>query len=517
MPSSGALTWGELVRSDAMRNTRVPVTVALDREVRSVQLVSDVEQIRGSRPGTVVVLQPPVASAPWAVEIAVRYAWERDVRCVIAQLEEAAAQSVTRLAERLSMPVGFHEGDLSDFALQLSGLVTRPEAMRARLVARCATRLAEQRTVPAALNVLNQELPGVRVGLHGPHGVLIAGLDAGGADEANVVRVSLEPLDFQSDRELVAVLTRSSAAWRETVTRVLKIARAHLVAFEAATRLSLAHQSQRERWALDRLLAQPSTREPADELGWATRGQLVGAVLLPADPDLSGSEQLGLSLRSVWSVRKTEPVPVPYGEGWALWETWDLPDHLDEDDEDLFRQQQARVTQQLSERLVRRLARLQLGVRFCAGVGEPLDGEESLGTTLGQAMLAARAVRTSGEGGVAAFASLGARVFLAAGAGPDLRGVARDTLAQLIESEEGEQLVATLAAYLDCGGSTSRAAHRLGVHRNTVTGRMDRIRRAGLPVDDPDRRLGLHVACYLAAAARPEIASAMPPPVIGEN
>ncbi|MCX5215487.1 helix-turn-helix domain-containing protein [Kitasatospora sp. NBC_00240] len=497
--AASVITWGELLRSDAMRNTRIPVASALEREVRSVQLISDLEEIHSSRPGTVVVLQLPVARAPWAVEIAVRYAWERGVRCVIAQLDETAAQPVTRLAERLEMPVGFHDGDLPALALQLSALVTHPEALRARLVARCATRLAEQRTVAAGLNVLNQELPGVQVGLHGPQGVLIAGHQTGGADEARVIRVPLAVLDFQSGRELVAVLTWSSATWRETVTRVLEIARTHVIAYEAATRVSLATQNQRERWALDRLLARPTSREPASELGWVTSGRLIGAVLLPVDPGLAGSEQLGLSLRSSWTSRKSDLVPVPYGEGWALWETWDLPDDLQEqEDDDLLRQQRATVTQQLVKRLMRQLGHLHLGVAFCTGVGEPVDGEESLGTTLGQAMLAARAVRTSGRVGVIPFSSLGARVLLTAGSGPNLRRIARDTLAELIEREEGDQLVATLAAYLDCGGSTSRAADRLGVHRNTVTARMERIRRTNLPVDDPDRLLGLHVACYLA-------------------
>src|SRR5665811_2409053 len=110
---------------------------------------------------------------------------------------------------------------------------------------------------------------------------------------------------------------------------------------------------------------------------------------------------------------------------------------------------------------------------------------------------AARAARSMGSNPVATFRGLGARAFLAAADTPDLRDVAHNTLAALADAEDRDQLIVTLVAYLENGGSTSRAAERLGVHRNTVTSRVDRIRRFGIPLDDPDRRLELHVACYL--------------------
>jgi DNA-binding PucR family transcriptional regulator len=34
------------------------------------------------------------------------------------------------------------------------------------------------------------------------------------------------------------------------------------------------------------------------------------------------------------------------------------------------------------------------------------------------------------------------------------------------------------------------------VHRNTVSGRLDRIRARGVEFDDPDHRLAVHVACF---------------------
>lgn len=58
-----------------------------------------------------------------------------------------------------------------------------------------------------------------------------------------------------------------------------------------------------------------------------------------------------------------------------------------------------------------------------------------------------------------------------------------------------ESLLRTLAALLDVGTAPSAAAARLGVHRSTVTARLDRLRTRGCDPEDPGRRLALHVAC----------------------
>lgn len=67
------------------------------------------------------------------------------------------------------------------------------------------------------------------------------------------------------------------------------------------------------------------------------------------------------------------------------------------------------------------------------------------------------------------------------------------------DSEHKKELVKTLEAYLDYGGSLAEAAQALYIHRNTLLHRIDRIE-ALCEVDlrDPLQRLNLHVAikCY---------------------
>lgn len=495
---SQALTWGELLRADEMKQLRIPFQGSLDREVLAVRLIAEVEDMRTCRPGTVAVLQGPVAAAPWAVEIAVRYAWERNVRCVIAKLDGSAAESVARLAERLQILIAFHDGDLPDLALRLAAVVSRPESVRSRLVSVCAIRLAEQTTVAGVMTVLNREIPGVEVTLSGSNGVLVGAKPSDPPPGGSRLRVAIGPLDFYAGRELIATVARSSAAWTETVTRILEIARVQLVACEAGPRVALAAQSQREQWALERLLELPSRSEPGDDMGWPT-GNLVGAVILAVDPTLSADPALGLSLRSTWSTRRQGFVPVPYRDGWAIWDSWTVPYDLDPADPAQIAAAGRRAAAAFAERVESRLGKIKLGVEFCVGVGNAVTDQQDLRRTLREGLLAARAARSAGRAAVINFNGLGARAFLASADTPELREIAQDTLAPLVGLEDFDQLVITLAAYLDCNGSSSRAADRLRVHRNTITSRMDRIRRAGIPIDDADRRLALHVACYLAA------------------
>ncbi|MDL4814187.1 PucR family transcriptional regulator [Actinomadura opuntiae] len=72
---------------------------------------------------------------------------------------------------------------------------------------------------------------------------------------------------------------------------------------------------------------------------------------------------------------------------------------------------------------------------------------------------------------------------------PELARHLRDTVVgPLLDLDRGEResLMRTVAAWLDCHGSTARAAQRLFCHRNTVLGRLRRIQRlTGRRLDHP--------------------------------
>ena len=65
-----------------------------------------------------------------------------------------------------------------------------------------------------------------------------------------------------------------------------------------------------------------------------------------------------------------------------------------------------------------------------------------------------------------------------------------------LKGVDGGQLLRTLQAYLEAGGSVSTTSIVLGLHRNTVTARLHRLReRLGVDLDDPNQRLALQLAC----------------------
>jgi hypothetical protein len=517
LEGSENITLAEVLRAEPMRNTQMHALAGLDRPVDEVRLVDDVEQVRAAKPGTLVVLQHRVAQTAWSTAIAVRYAWERNVRAVICGLDIAAAPSVISLAERLSVPLGIHEGDLATLALELSAIVAYPEASRARLIARCAELVAQQREVDAILAVVEAELPGVHVTLHTQPRDKEAG-PAPGPEPS--IRVPMGPLDIRTGRELLATMERGSVAWGRTVRRVLEVARAQIIACEAAGQVKLAQRRQLEEWTLRQLVdnserghgatttgdgalrlvtpphgsLSPGARAAAERLGWRIGPRVVGASILPLDLAAAIDDDLDLALAATWPEGLDLAGPIRHGGGWAAWLSFD--EDTDEAAEGHAAPADRRAVRAVLAHLRRCLDEVAVGLTLVAGVGTPVDCD-GLSSSLRHAELAARVARQDHGARVLSFTEVSARAFLAAADGPALEELAIDTLAPLTAVEDGVVLARSLAAYLDCGGSTGRAAEVLGVHRNTVSGRLDRIRRLGLDLDDPGTRLGIHMAAHL--------------------
>jgi DNA-binding PucR family transcriptional regulator len=72
-----------------------------------------------------------------------------------------------------------------------------------------------------------------------------------------------------------------------------------------------------------------------------------------------------------------------------------------------------------------------------------------------------------------------------------------DWLGSLIryDADHGTDLVATLAAYLDLGGTYGDTAKAPSIHRNTLRYRLARITEvSGHVLNDPETKLNLHLA-----------------------
>ena len=67
-----------------------------------------------------------------------------------------------------------------------------------------------------------------------------------------------------------------------------------------------------------------------------------------------------------------------------------------------------------------------------------------------------------------------------------------------------DELLRTLQTYLEEGLSVSATATALGLHRNTISARIARLRELlDIDLDDADHRLALQLACRVLALHNP--------------
>ncbi|CAN3980295.1 helix-turn-helix domain-containing protein [Kitasatospora purpeofusca] len=157
------------------------------------------------------------------------------------------------------------------------------------------------------------------------------------------------------------------------------------------------------------------------------------------------------------------------------------------------------VAQRAAEQAAERLARL-AGFPVTVGAGRPAVGPVALAGAYAEGLRCVRALRVLGRDGEGA--SAGSLGFLGVllGDGHDVSGFVGATLGPLLDydARRGTELVRTLRAYFDCGGSLTRAKDELHVHVNTVVQRLDRVEvLLGRDWNDPERALELQLALRL--------------------
>ncbi|MFI2352741.1 PucR family transcriptional regulator [Streptomyces sp. NPDC019443] len=497
--SSEPLTVAELVRCGPLARAGSFATRHQDRPVTGVSLISELEKAQRCEPNTALVVHPAAAHGIWALESVLRHAWERNASCVVAPAEIAVTSSTIQLAERLRIPL-FTVADPAQQALELAAAIADTEAARARLMARCAVLFGEHGRLRDIVGVINTEVPGVSAALVTEDGHVLAGRSAAGRpdNEAYRVRVAVPGPDGRPWAALVAQLAAWSPSWVETVETILRLARAPLVASVAGLRLSLAQQASKDRLLLETLLrgshsvpgangakapsGDDGTNDPeqlAREAGWRVEGNHVAVALRPADPDVSVFEAAVPVVVTAWQEAFPYAPIVPRGNRWVAWFT----------DEGM-------EPREVAEQVRRKWASARVPIRLAVGIGRVGEGMDGIRRSVGEAELAAAAAGQLGGGPIELYAELGPRAVLACLPVADVATAARVLLADLIADPKADVLITTLATLLDCGGSTGQAAARLGLHRNTMLGRIERIRACGVDLESPDQRLALHVACY---------------------
>jgi PucR family transcriptional regulator, purine catabolism regulatory protein len=242
---------------------------------------------------------------------------------------------------------------------------------------------------------------------------------------------------------------------------------------------------------LTRLLAEADeppgqVLEHATAAGWVLGGTHTGVhVRARAGADRAlVRDRLGERL----SVEGVTMHPVPDGDGWSLWTTSTRTPAPGQDVVAAVRHALLAVERDCP------------GAGLYAGVGTADDGTAGLRRSLQEARRAC--VLAAARNAPGAVEHIGANSVKRLLSNHYLTTVHRDLahqlLAPLMVADASGQLVHTLSCYLDNESSATAAAAALGVHRNTVLQRLDRIR-ALLTVEfnDADERLALQLATRL--------------------
>ncbi|MDH6575053.1 GAF domain-containing protein [Kitasatospora sp. MAP5-34] len=159
----------------------------------------------------------------------------------------------------------------------------------------------------------------------------------------------------------------------------------------------------------------------------------------------------------------------------------------------------ARSPGQAAEQAADRLACL-TGAPVTVGAGRVATGPLALAAAHAEALRCVRALRVLGRDGDGASADGLGFLGVLLGDGHDVAAFVGTALGPLLEydARRGTELVRTLRAYFDCGGSLTRAKDDLHVHVNTVVQRLDRIETLlGPDWNHPERSLELQLALRL--------------------
>lgn len=525
--SGSTVTLGRLLATGLLRGHEVLGGAAgLDRAVRMVVPGGSVHAVEDLAPGSVVVFGPEqlTLDLPGA-DLALRLAHGAGLAGIIAQRPGAAVPLATRrLADRLAVPlVVLDEIAPAAVAAAFDPYVRAPEIAGLRILGTTAQRFQVPSSDAGRLTRTLAQTLGGPVALVDAESRFVAGepavrdlmdrpevrshltaarpaagtFEVGDGDAVLVQPVQLDP-DAPANFWLAARLQTVTGALLEPIRQSMAIAALSYTAYVARTTASLERAGRRRSLLLGELLDQgdaPSSRavERATALGWRLAGRHTAvqvavrpgsAVLRPGEPVADLDERLAAHGMPMGLVERPD--------GWVLWVTTDSSGTAADGPDPAA----AAVRDAVREALLSVEAD-RPGLRLWAGIGGTRDGLAGLRASLEEARRGCLLAGT--EDGPATVEHVDGvsmkRMLVGWYSSPALRSVAADVLTPLIEADPHGELVRTLRGYLDRESSATDTAAALGVHRNTVMQRLERIRDL-LPVDldDPDDRIMVHLA-----------------------
>ncbi|KIP51518.1 helix-turn-helix domain-containing protein [Leucobacter komagatae] len=485
------LTVGELaLRMGARAELRGP----LDARVESVRIVSDAADIADVQAGSALVLTGTATSEPWRLERALRLAWERAVACVVISGAEVQGPEPAELAERLGLAFVMLDTDVLDATVRLSAIIATDEASEAGTLAEAARGFGVATASPSsAIATLRRLLPDYEFALLDQGNTLIAGARRAADTAEHLVALAVPFPDKRAPARLVGVARSARGdhdGKRVTALTVARLAVAPLTAWAATRRLAGYEDASRASAVLAELLAAEGApgkklRGRLAALGWPLDARFRVAAVHTGAPRTAALDELLLARLADLG---TPVGAAPHGDGWVAFLAAEAAE-------------ERRSTHEAATLLAASDPRIDA---IAVGVSTVFQPNEAAATAIEEAVRAAQVALNSPDPVLFAEDLTPAAALPALlSAEPD--AAARALLAPLLEIDRDGTLLATLVASLDHSDRPAQVAQELGVHRNTVTARLERVRGLGLEPANPAHRLAIHVAArrILDAQARP--------------
>jgi PucR family transcriptional regulator, purine catabolism regulatory protein len=453
-----------------------------------------------------LVLLHPVDRGDWRIDVLLRRAAAIGAGALVIDGTHALARPTAMLASRLRLPV---LGTDAPFAVATAArdlLAEEPTRLAAAMVGAARAISRSGRDLEDLTHELSRRL-GREVHLLDQAAHALEDMTALDEDETPLVAQALGRqratvrVPLPSGRTFVGALVPMGDALQTWIGVVLPgglLAEEHAVAAAlevsapavghrlALRRLADERDARHRAALLGEILEAEGTltrshRRRALEAGWWLDGWHVGIRLRPRqsiDTVARRDEVIAALQAEEVSVNVVEQT-----EGWTAWTT-------------LHHEPTAAEIQRLATRVRTAQRRLARTLECIVGVGRVHPGPVGLTRSIAEAQDAAElATDRSSSGNFVHVDRLGLAQLLLAWTNTDTFLPAARALLEPLHGQPGH-LLETLRTYLDAESSIVDTAAVLGVHRNTVGARVNRIQQL-LAVDltDPETRLALHLAC----------------------
>jgi hypothetical protein len=471
---------------------------------QSAEAVSD-----AASSGSVLVILDRIDIGEWRFDALLRRT--AATGCQVVAVHSAAAEdaNLSLLADRLGLVV-LGVSDPWQFSVDLRDLLSNSRAVMADAVLRATH--AGQRAGGSVENLLSVLLNTFQRSffLLDTSGRPMTGADLlSDADRAAAGMLSGRgaptTVELDSGAVLIACPVMSGAArepWlavllpvRQSVEEASLSVVLDVASLAAGHRLAVARmvderEARRRSALLGELIdtsadATPGLLRRALDAGWMLDGWHIGIkVLAVGEVDLVARRS---EVADALAAEGIDANVVEQADGWAAWTT--LPG-----------EPRPEAITRIAECIRAAQARLEPTMETWVGVGRAHDGPAGIGSSLSEAGDAARLAGSRSQTGRFLHVDrLGLAQLLLAWTRTDTFQPAAAALLAPLRDSNGE-LLETLSTYLDEESSLAHTATRMGLHRNTVSSRIDRIQRL-LSVDlaDPETRLALHLACRTIA------------------